>query len=266
MDFAKAEAIVAKIPKPHTHRTRGRALYDHIRRTRPEKLLELGTARAGSAVFTAAALEANGLGHLTSVDSLRWTWRNPSPQEVLDAAGLSHRVTLNRDYSTYTWFLKTEIERCTDDDGVLRPEYDFIFIDGAKNWTTDGLAVLLAEKLLRKDGWLLLDDLDWSYARNTKSKRHYEVNLPQLSESERTQPHLRAVFDLLVRSNPVFDQFEIQDNWWAWAHKSASEKRQMEPQMQSTPEWVKEVDSWVRKARKLRRDPLAFVRDAVRRR
>ena len=36
-----------------------------------------------------AALEANGYGHLTSVDSPRWRWRDPTAQEVLDDAGLA---------------------------------------------------------------------------------------------------------------------------------------------------------------------------------
>ena len=93
---------------------RGRVLYQHIRENRPENLLELGTARGGSAVFIAAALEANGAGHLTSVDSTRWQWLDPTPREVLEKAGLSSWVTLDKRFSTYTWFLKAEIEKRLD--------------------------------------------------------------------------------------------------------------------------------------------------------
>ena len=60
MDFDEAARIVGGIPVPHTSASRGRVLYEHIRGSRPENLLELGTARGGSAVFMAAALEANG--------------------------------------------------------------------------------------------------------------------------------------------------------------------------------------------------------------
>src|ERR1700719_3156411 len=102
MDFDDAARIVEGIPAPHTSVGRGRVLYDHIRENRPETLLELGTARGG-------ALEANGAGHLTSVDSTRWQWLNPTPREVLEKAGLRDFVTLDKRFSTYTWFLKTEI-------------------------------------------------------------------------------------------------------------------------------------------------------------
>ena len=220
MDFDEAARIVGGIPVPHTSARRGRVLYEHIRGSRPENLLELGTARGGSAVFMAAALEANGAGHLTSVDSTRWQWLDPAPLEVLEEAGLSNWVTLDKRFSTYTWFLKSEIEKRLDAAGSAHPEYDFIFLDGSKNWSTDGLTVVLAERLLRPGGWLLLDDLGWNYEKHCEAPTHYEIEIDKLSDEERIKPHLRAVFNLLVRTNPAFDQFVIQDNWWGWARKS----------------------------------------------
>jgi predicted O-methyltransferase YrrM len=221
MKFRDAARLVAEIPEPHIPASRGRVLYEHIREHQPRALLELGTARGGSAIFMAAALEANGAGHLTSVDSTRWNWRNPTPAEVLGNCGLAHRVTLDKRFSTYTWFLKSDLEKFRGRNGMVQPEYDFIFLDGAKNWSTDGLAVILAEMLLKPGGWLLLDDLGWSYGAHADSAFHYEIELAKLSEPEKTEPHLRAIFDLLIRTNPAFDQFLVQDNWWAWAHKSA---------------------------------------------
>jgi predicted O-methyltransferase YrrM len=220
MDFDEAARIVEEIPAPHTPAGRGRVLYEHIRKTRPQNLLELGTARGGSAIFIAAALEANGTGHLTSVDSTRWQWLDPTPGEVLEKAGLSSWVTLDKRFSTYTWFLKAEIEKRLDASGSVQPEYDFIFLDGSKNWSADGLAVVLAERLLRPGGWLLLDDLGWNYEKHCEAPRHYEIEIAKLSDEERIQPHLRAVFDLLIRTNPAFDQFVVQDRWWGWARKS----------------------------------------------
>jgi len=220
MDFDEAARIVDGVPVPHISAGQGRVLYQHIREKRPEDVLELGTARGGSAVFIAAALEANGAGHLTSVDSTRWQWLDPTPGEVLEKAGLSRRVTLDKRFSTYTWFLKAEIEDRLDAAGSVRPEYDFIFLDGSKNWSADGLVAVLAEKLLRPGGWLLLDDLGWNYEKHCQEPRHYEIEIAKLSDEERTQPHLRAVFDLLIRTNPAFDQFVIQDHWWGWARKS----------------------------------------------
>jgi predicted O-methyltransferase YrrM len=219
--FSDAALLVAGIPGPHIPASRAKLLYQHIKENRPENLLELGTARGGSALFIAAALEENGTGHLTSVDSSRWRWHEPTAAEVLEKAGLSHFITLDKKSSTYAWFLKCELESCIDDTGKVRPKYDFIFLDGAKNWSTDGITVVVAERLLRPGGWLLLDDLGWNYKKHAPdSKQHYEIDIAKLSESERSEPHLRAVFELLVRTNPAFDKFVVQDNWWGWARKA----------------------------------------------
>jgi predicted O-methyltransferase YrrM len=191
-------------------------------------VLELGTARGVSASYIAAALEDNGAGELVTVDSFLYPWTDPSPEEVLERVGLLHRVRFDRRFSTYTWFLKDELERRSDEHGNVEPAYDFCFLDGAKNWTTDGLAVLLVERLLRPGGWLLLDDLDWRYADRARRRgRHYTVKLDQLSEPEREEPHLRAVFDLLVRPHPAFSEMRIEDEWWAWARKAPVEPKRV---------------------------------------
>src|ERR1022692_4402594 len=85
----------------------GRRVYDHIRATRPEQGLELGTAHGVSAAYIAAALEANGSGHLITVDH-RGAAYYPAPEDVLRNAGLDHRVTIFRDHSSYNWFLKQQ--------------------------------------------------------------------------------------------------------------------------------------------------------------
>src|ERR1700733_13615964 len=153
MDFDEAARVVEGVPAPHISARQGRVLYEHIRENRPENLLELGTARGGSAVFMAAALEANGAGHLASVDSIRWQWLDPTPREVLEKAGLGSWVTLDKRFSTYTWFLKAEIEKRLDAAGSAQPGYDFIFLDGSKNWSSDGLPVVRGERLPRRAAW-----------------------------------------------------------------------------------------------------------------
>jgi predicted O-methyltransferase YrrM len=221
VEFTDATRIVEALPQPRTSPVRGRVLYDHIRQHQPRRVLELGTCRGASAVFIAAALQENGFGTLVSVDSMKYSWQDPSPTETVVTAGLDGLVSLDRRFSTYTWFLKDEIERASMVDRSVLPQYDLIFLDGSKNWSTDGLAVVLAEKLLRPDGWLLLDDLGWTYAQYVKDGSvHYEVDISKLSEEERIRPHLRAVFDLLVRPHPSFDECH-DDGWWGWAHKHA---------------------------------------------
>ena len=149
----------------------GRQVYDHLRQTGARNVLELGTAHGVSAAYMAAAVAANGGGTVTTVD--RYHFADPAPEEVLAAAGVSDQVRLVRiQESSYCWWLKGLIEQRRDEKGGCEPAFDFCYLDGAHDWHIDGLAVVLVERLLEPGGWLLMDDLDWTWARATiKSHR-----------------------------------------------------------------------------------------------
>ena len=202
----------------------GRIVYDHVRATRPAEVLELGTAHGVGAAYLAAALEANGDGRLTTVD-FEGAAYDPAPGDVLARAGLAHRVDEVREFSSYTWWLKEQVASRSDADGNCEPRFDFVYLDGAKNWTIDGLAVVLVEKLLRPGGWLLMDDLDWTYAQDPHRDATDGIVHRELSAPERTEPHLRAVFELIVAQHPSFTDLRVQDEWWGWARKAPGEPR-----------------------------------------
>jgi predicted O-methyltransferase YrrM len=206
----------------------GRRVYDHIRRTRPGRALELGTAHGVSAAYIAAAMEAEGIGHLTTVDHGGAAY-DPAPADLLAGVGLAHRVTIMHAHSSYNWFLKAEIENASDAAGNCIPRYDFCYLDGCKNFNVDGLAVVLIEKLLRPDGWLLMDDLEWTYEHNPWIAPSGDGRpLGPLSDSERTEPHLLAVFELIVRQHPSFTRCIREDAWYGWAQKRPDEQRRYE--------------------------------------
>jgi predicted O-methyltransferase YrrM len=206
----------------------GRRVYDQVRSTRPGEVLELGTAHGVSAAYMAAALEANRHGHLTTVDHGAAAY-DPSPEEVLKRAGVAHRVTIVRQHSSYNWFLKQQVEQASDEAGNTTPRYDFCYLDGAKNFNVDGLAVVLIEKLLRPGGWLLMDDLEWTYEDNPWILPSGDGRpLGPLSDSERTEPHLRAVFELIVKQHPSFSRFRREDEWYGWAQKLPGAQRRYE--------------------------------------
>jgi hypothetical protein len=90
--------------------------------------------------------------------------------------------------------------------------------------------VVLIEKLLRPGGWLLMDDLEWTYESNPWVAPDLKPDgnaapFGPLSDSERTQPHLAAVFDLVVRQHPGFQRFIREDEWYGWAQKGEGERR-----------------------------------------
>src|SRR5438552_9337840 len=197
-------------------------IYSHVRATTPDRILELGTAHGASAAYMAAALEENGSGHLVTVDRAGAGFE---PAPLLRELGLDRLVTLVvRDDSSYDWYLKELVAVQSDGQGNCDPIFDFCYLDGAHNWTIDGLAVFLVEKLLRPGGWLLLDDLEWSYASSPSGAR----GPCRLSEAEMREPHMRAVFDLIVRQHPAFTQFKVQDGNWGWAAKVPDAPRRYE--------------------------------------
>jgi predicted O-methyltransferase YrrM len=207
-------------------------IYEHIRRTRPEAVLELGTAHGVSTSYIAAALEANGVGHLTTVDHGGASF-DPPPEKLLHDLGLEHRVTIVRAHSSYNWFLKEQIEAHSDKNGNCEPIYDFCFLDGAHNFDIDGLAVVLVEKLLRPGGWLLLDDLDWTYEIDPWSAPElwpdgHAKPFGPLSDEQRAASQVRAVFDVVLKQHLAFTRFICEDEWYVWAQKAPGEPRRYE--------------------------------------
>lgn len=209
---------------------KARRLYDHIIENRSTRCLELGFAHGASSCYIAAALDELGEGHLTTVDIERardW-FADPSIEELLDRTGLGKYVTVAREKLSYTWFLNKQVAQNTTN-GSCRPIYDFCFIDGAHNWTIDGLAFFLVDKLLKEEGWVLFDDLGWSYATTGAASiaKVEESGIPVtlMDEDERSKPHVGMVFDLLVKQHPSYGDFRIEDKDWGWARKSADPNR-----------------------------------------
>jgi predicted O-methyltransferase YrrM len=200
-----------------------RELYDMILRDRPAQILELGIAHGTATCYMAAALEQNGQGRITAVD-LKATEFSPSAEEQLESCGLSHLVDVIRMQTGYSWFLHDEIRRRTTA-GECHPKYDLCIIDGPKNWTIDGGAFFLVDKLLRPGGWIIFDDYDWTYAGQPRSATD-GITHRELSEAERMTPQIREVFELLVVPHPSYSQFVIEDHKdWARARKIAGPEK-----------------------------------------
>ena len=197
-----------------------RFLYELTVRERLTSILELGVAHGTATCYMAAALDELGEGMVTSVDLVEAADRyHPSPEEQLDRAGLTQYVKLVRMQTGYTWFLHDEISRLSVG-GACRPIYDLAIIDGPKNWTIDGAAFFMVEKVLKPGGWLILDDLRWTYAEaDTRRDATDGITHRSLSEEERAVPHIREIYELLVKQHPSFDGFFVQNEDWAVARK-----------------------------------------------
>ena len=211
MDFDQIRRKVDGIPHMSAHH--GRVIYDHVRETRPSLILELGSACGVSAAYMSGALDANDHGQLISVDVDRARYE-PKPEALLAELGLNHRAEFVRVAdSSYNWILRGQVADRSDAAGNCEPLYDFVFVDGAHEFTIDGLATVLASKLLRPGGWMLLDDLDWSHAQ-------YDNPGPfPMSQAQLTTPNVREVYDLLIKADPTLTEFREEDGAWGWAKK-----------------------------------------------
>jgi predicted O-methyltransferase YrrM len=233
MEFDEVAAKVAGIP--YMSPSLGRRVYDHIRRTRPTEVLELGSAHGVGTAYMAAALAANGSGHITTVDYGAADF-DPAPLATLERAGLAERATIVHDHSSYNWYLAQAVREATDAHGNVTPSVDFCYLDGSKNFSVDGLAAVLVEKLLRPGGWLLMDDLEWTYDSNPWIAPSGDGKpFAPLSQSERTEPNLLAVFELIVSQMPSMTQLIVEDAWWGWAQKDETAPRRMQMRASRPP-------------------------------
>lgn len=73
-----------------------------------------------------------------------------------------------------------------------------------------------------------MDDLTWSYGvQGSRDGREAcdGITNRSLSPEERAEPHLMAVFRLLVEQHPSFSDFRVEDDWWGWARKAPRRRR-----------------------------------------
>lgn len=253
MKFEEIRKIVKGVP--YVMKDMAYDLYHHVLENKPEHCLELGFAHGASSCYIAAALDELGEGHLTSVDLLgAKEWQDPTIEQLLEQTGLKDRVTVARESTGYNWFLKKMIA-AQSESGKCFPLYDFCFIDGAKNWTIDGAAFFLADKLLKEDGWIVFDDLQWTYESKLKEGKTKTdgVSMLEMGDDELVQPHIELIFQLLVMQHPGYSNFLVKDNWWGWAQKSSSGKKDVEVRL-SEP-YKGRLAAWEQKHQRRQRPP-----------
>ena len=198
---------------PHTPPAWGKKLYEHVLDARPRRILELGFAHGVSLCYMAGALDELGQGKIIGVDLPVSSERSPRAEELLHELGLLDRVDITREPGGYLWALKMMLE--ADE----RPEFDFCFVDGSHDWRVDGYAFYLVDKVLRAGGWILFDDLDWTFASSPGGIR------PEgWPDDMWHRPHMRDVFELLVMEHPSYTDFKIDDRW-GWGRKDPSAMR-----------------------------------------
>ena len=80
----------------------------------------------------------------------------------------------------------------------------------------DGAAFFLVDKLLRDNGYVLFDDMTWTYANadawSAQKLEESGILISQMGEDERLKPQVESIFRLLVMQHPNYSDFKIQNN------------------------------------------------------
>jgi predicted O-methyltransferase YrrM len=212
MKFDQVVKVVKNVP--YTRPRSGRILYNFVCGSGAQDILELGFAHGVSTCYIAAALDERGAGSVTTIDFETAKDNVPNIFTLLEQTNLSQYVSPVLTDTSYIWELMELIERQTED-GICHPKFDFCFIDGAHTWEVDGFAFFLVEKLLRPGGWLLFDDVYWTFGED--AKRYADV-VELIPVGQRLVSQVERVFSLLVCQHPNFENASIQDRW-GWVQK-----------------------------------------------
>lgn len=170
-----------------------------------EDILELGFEHGVSTCYMAAALSELGRGSIVTIDLECARHATPNIEELLGRIGERHRVKMFYEPTSYTW----RMMRLLEEDPA--PRFDLCYLDGAHSWFVDALSFFLVDRLLRPGGWIIFDDLDWTYATSPLLKESEWVrNMPP---DERTTPQVRKIYELLVRTHHNYHNFRLEDGW-----------------------------------------------------
>lgn len=190
---------------PHMTLPQADRLRAFMMETRPQNVLELGFKHGVSTCYIANALADIGGGRVTAIDLAWASHANPDIGTLLDRIGQRDRVDVYFEHTSYTWRMMKMIEEDP------APRFDFCYLDGAHDWFVDGFAFFLVDRLLHPGGWIIFDDMEWTYAGSPTMRDSDRVQA--MPREERETPQVRKVYDLLVKPHPSYGEFRVEGGW-----------------------------------------------------
>lgn len=104
-------------------------------------------------------------------------------------------------YDSYNWNLSELIfiMRAKKINGL----FDVVYLDGGHTLLISGLAVCMLKYLIRKGGFLILDDLHWTIAGNKVLK---EAGATLYTEQQMDDMQILRVQEIFLRNDPCFEK------------------------------------------------------------
>ena len=95
-------------------------------------------------------------------------------------------------FDSYNWGLAQALK--------IKQGFDVVFIDGAHTWHHDALAFLLVDRMLRYGGFVIFDDLGWTYGTSpTLNPKVYPKTKEFYTDAQIKTPQVDMIIDLLVK-------------------------------------------------------------------
>ena len=161
---------------------------------------EIGVYAGDTTVAVAEALEPGANMHLFDFSHrLSEVEARLRGMESLEDKDLNVRLWPNTDlvYDSYNWSLASSlIEQLT---------YDFVYIDGAHTWHHDGMAFLLADRMLRPGGIIVMDDNEWTISTSlTMRPAEFPEVVDQYTEEQISALQVKMIIELLIKPDPRY--------------------------------------------------------------
>ena len=81
--------------------------------------------------------------------------------------------------------------------------FDAVYLDGAHTFLHDGLAVCLLKELIKDGGFLILDDLFWTYSNSKWGRGHAPG---RLTKEQAEDYQILRVQELFLTNDPNFER------------------------------------------------------------
>jgi predicted O-methyltransferase YrrM len=193
------DRIFARIGNvPYMRVDQAKIFYEFIVENRLATCLELGFFHGVSTAYIAGALQDLGGGRLKTIDLATAQSRTPNIEWVLRETELAEFVEVYFEERSFNWRLMKFLEL------GLFEQFDMCYVNRDHSWYDTGLAFCLVERLLKPGGWVVFDDLHFSFRKSSIRDKPWVRRMP---EEEQLVPQVERVFELLVETDPCFDSF-----------------------------------------------------------
>jgi hypothetical protein len=124
-------------------------------------------------------------------------------EALLERTGLSQLVTIYSEPSSCHWRLMNFLRSGS------QSSFDFIYIEGCTTWQDLSFTCCLAELLLKQGGWIVVDNLLFTFRESRSLDRRQNSATPS---EQRSLAQVKAVFKLLVEGNTNFYNFRYLED------------------------------------------------------